>query len=510
VSGVRASGSDTEKSAAVDWIGRSQALTLRVRNFVDGRWSESRGSALAKLGPRDGRLLYQLGAGETQDVDEAVAAARRAYDDGRWSQAPVQRRKEVLLKLASLIEAHREELALLECLDVGKPISDALGTDVVAAAGAIRFSAEAIDKFYGKVYADDQTSLSFQLRRPLGVVAGITGWNFPLLLACGKIGPVLATGNCLILKPSELTSLSASCVAELAIEAGVPEGVFNVIHGGAGVGSAMAHHEQVDLLTFTGSTRTGRELLIAAGKSNMKRLILECGGKAPNVVFDDCPDLAAVADAVVARAFWNQGQVCTAGSRLLVQEGVRADLLRLIIERTSALSLGDPLKTDTKNGAVVSQNHKRKILDYILAGEREGATLAFQSGSSAPFAGGFYVAPVIFDQVSPDHRIAQEEIFGPVLCVLPFRDESEAIRIANGTLYGLSAIIWTKDLGRAHRVTRSINAGWIVVNATDKPVGGPGVGVLSVGGHKQSGVGIEGGLEGLEEYTIRTAVQWFV
>jgi acyl-CoA reductase-like NAD-dependent aldehyde dehydrogenase len=443
-------------------------------------------------------------------MEEAVSTARRAFDDGRWSKLPTQRRKDVLHKLASLIEAHKEELALLECLDVGKPISDALGFDVPAAAALIRFNAEAADKFYGKVYGVDQSSLSYQLRRPVGVVAGIVGWNFPLLLATGKIGPALATGNSLVLKPSELTSFSAGRVAELAMDAGVPEGVFNVIHGGGGVGASLAHHSGVDLVTFTGSTHTGKSLLIAAGQSNMKRLILECGGKAPNIVFDDSPNLEAVADAVVTRAFYNQGEVCSASSRLLIQESIKDEFLPILIRKASALSPGDPLRADTKFGAVVSQGHKKKILVYIDSGEREGARRVYQSDASVPHEGGYYIPPVIFDRVSPGQTIAQEEIFGPVLSVISFRDEEEAIQIANSTIYGLSAILWTKDLGRAHRVTQGIKAGLIVVNAIDKPAGGPGKGVMSVGGHKESGAGVEGGLEGLEEYTSRTTVQFFV
>ena len=496
---------------SIDWISRSRGLILSIRNFVDGRWrDESGGERLEKYSPRNGRLLYQFGAGGVQDVDEAVVCARRAFEDGRWSKLPVQSRKVALYKLASLIEANREELALLECLDVGKPISDALNFDVPVAAAIIRHSAEVADHLYGKIYGADAASLSYQLRRPLGVVGGIVGWNFPLALAAQKIGPVLTTGNSLVLKPSELTSLSTARVAELAIEAGVPEGVFNVIHGNGDLGATLARHRAVDLLTFTGSTRTGKALLVAAGQSNMKRLILECGGKAPNIVFEDCPSLDAVADGVVARAFWNQGQVCTVSSRLLVEESIRDELLRLVIQKTSRLVFGDPLNPETKFGSVVSREHERKVLCYIDGGKAEGARIVHQSVSSPPFDGGFYLPFTIFDNVSSEQKIAQEEIFGPVLSVMSFRDESEAIRMANNTIYGLSAILWTRDLGRAHRVTHGINAGWVAVNATDKPVGGPGVGVMSIGGHKESGIGTEGGIEGLEVYMRQTAVQLFV
>jgi acyl-CoA reductase-like NAD-dependent aldehyde dehydrogenase len=493
------------------WIDQARDLRIRVRNFVGGRWQEPSGvGSLAKYSPRDGQLLCHMSVGDKQDALDAVDSARLAFADGRWSRLPILNRRDILLKLASLIEVHREEFALLESLDVGKPISGALNFDVPTAAASIRFCAEAADKFYGKVYAADATSLSYELRRPVGVVAGIIGWNFPLLLAVSKIGPVLATGNSLVLKPSELTSFSAARLAELAVEAGLPEGVLNVVHGNAAVGSALAEHAGVNMVSFTGSSHTGKKLLVAAGQSNMKRLILECGGKAPNIVFDDCPDLEAVADAVVDRAFWNQGQVCTASSRLLIHATMKQELLRIIIKKVSALKVGDPLNPETQFGPVVSEAHKKKVLRYIDIGLTDGATLACRSELPPPFPDGFYVPFVVLDDVDPYHTIAQEEIFGPVLSVMTFSDEAEAIRIANSTMYGLSAILWTKDVGRAHRVTHAVNAGWVVVNATGKQVGGPAEGVLSMGGHKQSGMGTEGGLEGLEAYTSKTAVQYFV
>jgi acyl-CoA reductase-like NAD-dependent aldehyde dehydrogenase len=494
----------------IDWIARAQSVKHEVRNFVNGRWRPNGGSErIEKHGPRDGQVLCEYGAGDAREVDEAVAIARQAFEDGRWSRLTVQRRKDVLHELADLIDAQREELALLESLDVGKPISNALSFDIPAAAETIRFSAEAADKFHGRVYGADAGNLSYQLRRPAGVVAGITAWNFPFLIAAGKIGPALATGNSLILKPSEITSLTSARIAELAVEAGVPEGVFNVIHGASGVGVGLSRHRNVDLISFTGSTQTGKKLVIASGESNMKRLVLECGGKAPNIVFDDAPGLDGVAEAVLGRAFWNQGEVCTASSRLLVQAGVHDEFLAILAKKAAALQPGDPLKPDTRFGALVSRGHQRKVQSYIDGGLRDGIPVAFQARSQAPCDGGYYVPPIIFDHVAPGHRIAQEEIFGPVLSVLTFRDEDEAIRIANDTIYGLSAILWTRSMGRAHRMTQGIKAGWITVNATDKPMGGPAH-ALSIGGHKESGIGVEGGIAGLEEYTTSTAVQYFV
>jgi acyl-CoA reductase-like NAD-dependent aldehyde dehydrogenase len=502
---------DSPAKIKVDWIARAEGLRLQVRNVVGAQSIPVGGhDAIRKLSPRNGQLLCQFGSGTQEDVDSAVAAARRAFSDGRWSKLSSQRRSEVLNALAGLLAANAEEFALLESLDTGKPISDALGFDVPHAVATLRYGAAAGDKLASQVYGVDAHSLSYQSRRPLGVVAGVIGWNFPLVLATEKIGPALATGNSLVLKPSELTSLSAARLAELALQAGVPEGVLNVIHGAGNIGAGLARHGDVDMITFTGSSRTGKALLVASGESNMKRLMLECGGKAPNIVFDDAPDLAAVADAVVARAFWNQGQVCTASSRLLVHADIKDELLGLVIERVSALAPGDPLKVDSRFGAMVSADHKEKVLGYIANGEREGARLIYQSTARAPLSGGYYVAPVIFDNVSAQHKIAQEEIFGPVLSVLTFRDEDEALAIANGTMYGLSAILWTKDLGRAHRVSQGIDAGWVVVNATARPSGGPGPGTLSIGGHKQSGLGTEGGLDGLRSYTRESAIQLFV
>jgi acyl-CoA reductase-like NAD-dependent aldehyde dehydrogenase len=495
---------------SIDWVDRSRALKLHVQNFIGGRKAEGSGVVITKYGPRDGKALLRFAAGNSRDVDLSVRSARAAFEDGRWSRLPVQRRSSILHKFAALLEEQRESLALLECLDVGKPIKSAMEFDVPMAAAVVRYNAEAADKILSSVYGADEYSLSYELRRPVGVVAGIVGWNFPLLLAAGKLAPVLAMGNCMILKPSELTSLSAARLAEIGMEAGLPEGVFNIVNGDGTVGAELAQHRGVDLVTFTGSTQTGKRLLAASGNSNLKRTILECGGKAPSIVFDDSPDLEQVADAIVSRSFWNQGQVCTASSRLLVQRSVKEELVGMVRKKVSELHAGDPLDPTTRYGAVVSEAHRHKILGYIDIAEREGATIAYKSEEAPPCKGGFYVSPVVFDDVLPSHRIAQEEVFGPLLSVLTFRDEEEAVAIANGTLYGLSATVWTKSLGRAHRVSQGVKAGWVVVNATAKPAGGPGVGALSIGGHKESGLGAEGGLRGLEEYTIRTAVQLFV
>jgi acyl-CoA reductase-like NAD-dependent aldehyde dehydrogenase len=494
----------------VDWLARAQELSPDIRDFVEGRWqARDQEAPLRKYSPRDGTLLYEFHPADPEGVDAAITAARRAVNDGRWHRKTLDQRKESLHRLASLLEANREDLALRECLDVGKPINDALNIDIPLASGIIRYNAEAIDKLQAAVYPADSSCLSYQLRRPVGVVAAIIGWNFPVVLAAQKVGPALAAGNSLVLKPSELTCLSVSRLAELAMEAGVPEGVLNVVHGGPAVGDRLARHKDVDLLTFTGSSQTGKKLLVAAGESNMKRLLLECGGKAPNLVFEDCPPLEAVADAVVGRAFWNQGEVCSASSRLLVQESIKDRLLDLVIERTQTLRPEDPLRAEARFGALVSEAHKRKVLAYIASAQADGAQVAFQGTLTAPVAAGFYVPPTILDRVQSHHRVAQEEIFGPVLSVMSFRDEEEAIRLANGTTYGLTATAWTQDAARALRMTQAICAGEVVVNATAEPRGGPGIGSVPVGGLKESGIGVEGGLAGVEAYTSHTAVQIF-
>jgi acyl-CoA reductase-like NAD-dependent aldehyde dehydrogenase len=495
---------------SIDWHKRAAAFRPAIRDFINGRYLNAASGELTKQNPRDGAPLYALDNHGVGNLEDGVAGAQRASADGRWSNLASSKRKEVLLRLADLMEKHREELALLECLDVGKPIRDALNVDVPMAIATIRANAEFADKVYTRVYNADPRNFSFQLKRPIGVVGAIVGWNFPLVLATQKAGPALAAGNTIILKPSELTSLSASRLAELAAEAGVPDSVFNVVHGGRALGAALSRHDHVDLLSFTGSSQTGKQMLIAAGQSNMKRLVLECGGKAPNIVFEDCPDLDAAAEAIVARAFWNQGQVCTASSRLLVHENIAARLVKSIAIKTEALTPADPLLMATRFGALVSRAHLDKVSAYVAAGSEEGARLIYQGGPAAPVEGGFYASPSIFTDVSPRSTIAQQEIFGPVLSVLTFRDDMHAIELANNTIYGLSAIVWTADLARAQRMALGLRAGWVSINATARPSGGPGTAMMGKGGHKQSGLALEGGVDGLEALMTNTAVQFFI
>lgn len=496
-------------ASSVDWHARAQSVKKIVHPFIEGEFRPSKcGKTFPKINPANGNVLANVAEGNRDDVDAAVRSARRAYDDGRWADLPASQRKAVLLRLADLLDAHREELALLEALDVGKPISDALNIDLPLSATVLRFNAEAADKVAGSTVDADNRTLAMCVRIPRGVVAGIVGWNFPLALAMQKIGPALATGNSLVLKPSELSSFSTMRVAELAIEAGVPAGVLNVVPGlGATVGDALAHHGEIDMVSFTGSSATGKRLMQAAGASNMKRLLLECGGKSPNIVFADAPDLDAVVDGVVFRMFWNQGQVCTAGTRLLIEESIKAEFLDRLISKVSQIRAGDPLDAATTFGALVSRPQLDKVMNYIESGRKQGAKLVLGGDRILEETGGNFVAPTIFDAVDPHMTIAQEEIFGPVLSVMSFAQVEEAIIIANATTYGLSSTVWTKDLAKAQRLIRKLEFGEITINATERPSPGATFGSMPMEPHKQSGLGIESGIAGLESYTSIRSVQ---
>ena len=491
-----------------NWCQRAKDISLEVFDFIDGKAKACVGEEIKKLSPRNGKLLYQFGVGSRHTVDRAVSAARKAFDDQRWAGLPSLQRKAVLLKLADLVENNCETLALYECLDVGKPITNALHDDVTRAAASLRGSAEKLDRVLSPSGSDDGV-FTYQQRKPVGVVGGIVGWNYPLSLAASKVGPALAMGNSLVLKPSEFTALSTWRFAELAMIAGVPEGVFNVVNGaGQTVGDALARHPDVDLLTFVGSSATGRQIQISAGESNMKRLILECGGKSPYLVFEDCPDdLDALAADIVATAFPNQGALCVAGTRLLIQDSIKDKLLPKILEQTQQLMPTDPLKPEATFGAIINQQHMKKILTYIKAGCEGGADLLCGGRQVNQDSGGYFVEPTIFDHVSPKSKLAQEEIFGPVLSVLSFSSEEEAIQLANNTCFGLAAYAATENLSRAHRLAKSIHAGSLGIVATNSF--GSGLVDLGMEGHGHSGYGFEGGIDGMKAYTVSTSVSTF-
>jgi 4-guanidinobutyraldehyde dehydrogenase/NAD-dependent aldehyde dehydrogenase len=402
-----------------------------------------------------------------------------------------------MIRFAALLEEHAEELALLETLDMGKPIGDSLNVDLPGAADSLRWSGEAIDKVYDEVAATSHDQLGLVTREPVGVVAAIVPWNFPLMMASWKLGPALATGNSVILKPSERSPLTAIRIAQLAIDAGIPAGVLNVLPGyGHTVGKALALHMDVDTAVFTGSTRIAKQLMVYAGESNMKRVWLEAGGKSPNIVFEDAPDLQAAAESAAAAIAFNQGEVCTAGSRLLVQKSIKATFLPLVVEALKGWKAGHPLDPETNVGALVDGRQLEQVLGYIQAGQDEGAKILTGGKRVLEETGGTYVEPTLFDDVSNAMKIAREEIFGPVLSVIEFEDAEEAIRIANDTQYGLAAAVWTRDISKAHLTARALRAGSVWVNMYDG-----GDMTAPFGGFKQSGNGRDKSLHAFDKYT---------
>ncbi|MFP6851149.1 MAG: aldehyde dehydrogenase [Pseudomonas sp.] len=481
-----------------DWEQRAKNLKIEGHAFVHGEYRPAlSGATFECISPVDGRVLGLVASCDLADADAAVVAARAAFESGVWSRlAPVER-KAVMIRFADLIDAHAEELALLETLDMGKPISDALSIDVPAASRAIRWSGEAIDKIYDEVAATPHNELGLVTREPIGVVAAIVPWNFPLLMTCWKLGPALSAGNSVILKPSEKSPLTGIRIAQLAIEAGIPAGVFNVLPGfGHTVGKALALHMDVDTLVFTGSTKIAKQLMVYAGESNMKRVWLEAGGKSPNIVFADAPDLQAAAEAAAGAIAFNQGEVCTAGSRLLVENSIKAQFVPMVVEAIKAWKPGNPLDPATNVGALVDTTQMNNVLSYIQAGHDDGAKLVAGGQRVLEETGGTYVQPTIFDGVSNAMRIAKEEIFGPVLSVIGFDSTEEAVAIANDTIYGLAAGVWTSNLSKAHLVAKALRAGSVWVNQYDG-----GDMTAPFGGFKQSGNGRDKSLHAFDKYT---------
>jgi gamma-glutamyl-gamma-aminobutyraldehyde dehydrogenase len=475
----------------------AQVIEIPHQAVIDGRQQPSvTGRTFDNVTPRNGRVINRVAECDAGDVDAAVDAARRAFEDGRWRNLHYREKKRTLFALADLMEREAETLAVLESLDVGKPIKDALNVDLPQAIRTLRYYAEALDKIYGEVGPETSDRFSFTVHEPLGVIGAIVPWNFPLHMAMWKVAPALAMGNSVVLKPAEQSPLTGLKLGQLALEAGLPAGVLNVVPGfGNAAGRALALHMDVDMIAFTGSGAVGRLLMQYSGQSNLKRVSLELGGKSPQIVFADCPDLKAAAVHAAWGIFFNQGEVCTAASRLLVHEAIADAFVDELLSISKSIVPGDPLEPETNFGSMVSAEQMHTALRYIEGASREGAALRLGGKRVRVDSGGFFVEPTVFDKVAPTAALAREEVFGPVLAVTTFAEPDEAIGLANDTVYGLAAGLWTKDIGLAHHAARKIKAGLVWINGWDACDI-----TMPFGGFKQSGFGRDRSLHALHKY----------
>ncbi len=492
-------------ATTADWLERAALVSPRNELFIDGAYVPSAsGRTFDDITGRDGSVITRVAEGGAEDVDRAVAAARRSFDDRRWADQSPANRKRVLLRFAELIRSNRDDLALLESLDVGKPIRDTLAVDVPSAAKTIQWYAETIDKVYGEVGPTGPDALSLVTREPIGVVAAIVPWNYPLIITAWKIGAALATGNSVVLKPASQSPLTALRLAELASEAGLPDGVLNVVSGpGVVIGTALARHPLVDKITFTGSTEVGKSLLRAVGETDVKAITLELGAKSPQLVLADAGDLETAASTIGWGIFYNAGQTCNAGSRLIVHRSVREELVERIAALGRELAPGEPLDPATRLGSMVDERQLDKVLGYVALGQVEGARVVAGGERVRQETGGYFIPPTILDGVDNGWRVAREEIFGPVLTVTEFDDEADGLAIANDSPFGLAAGIWTRDINRAHRLSRAIRAGVVWVNTFDAADI-----TVPFGGYKQSGFGRDKGMAALDGYT-QLKTTWF-
>lgn len=477
-----------------------------VALFIDGALCSSQSDTIETINPSNGRRVTSIPIGSAADVERAVVSARRAFDDGRWHSVPPSLKKKTLFRLADLIATEAAALDALDAVDMGKPVGQTFG-NAAAAASLVRFYAEAIDKITGDTYTSDQSSFIAQRWVPRGVVAAIVPWNFPTYVTALKVAPALAAGNCVVLKPSELSSRSALRFAQLALQAGLPPGALNVVPGlGEAVGRALGLHMDVDMLTFTGSTEVGKYMLQYAGQSNLKVVMAECGGKSPIIVFDDGADLDAAADAIARHLLINQGQICSVGSRLLVQQSIESKILQRIAERLQRFVMGDALDPKTTFGPLASAKQSARVMEYIRGAEKDGAKVVVGGQRALEESGGFFVEPTLFRDVTPAMRLAREEVFGPVLATTAFEDEEQAVRLANDTAYGLAAYVWTANLSTGMRVMKAIRSPVQINTAAPR---GEGAGFAACyEPARQSGVGVEGGLAGMMSY-MRRQRAWF-
>lgn len=474
--------------------------TVRTKAFIDGAWADAEGNAVFdNLNPATGGLLNQIAACSSADVDKAVKAARAAFEEGVWSGLEPKERKRILLNFAALVEENASELALLDSIDAGKPLWDCENLDLPDVVNNIRWYAEAIDKVFGKISPTGDGNLGLIVREAVGVVGMVLPWNFPAGTLSWKIGPALASGNSIVVKPAELASLSTLRIAELAFEAGVPAGVFNVVPGlGHVAGKALGLHPDVDMLTFTGSTEIGRQFLRYAADSNLKKVVLECGGKSPQIVMGDVGDqIEQIAENLAGAAFWNMGQNCTCGSRILVQSSIKDVFLDALVRATAQWKVGQPTDRSTKLGPLIEASALKRVLGAIETSKAEGAKIVAGGNQALKETGGWFVEATVVDQVKPGMAIARDEIFGPVVAVMSFDTEEEAVCLANDTAYGLAATVFSNDINVAIRMARKVQAGTVAVN-------GYGEGDISTpfGGHKSSGFGgYDKGIEAFDQYT---------
>lgn len=488
----------TSPKSHAEWQALAEQLKFPHQAFINGRYVQAISGATFRCeSPLDGRQLTAVASCQEEDVNLAVQAARQSFEAGSWRLLPPAKRKQVLMRFADLLLEHQDELALLETLDMGKPIRFSQGVDIPAAARTFRWTAEAIDKVYGEIAPTPANQLGMITREPIGVVGCIVPWNFPLLMASWKVAPALAMGNSVLLKPSEKSPLSALRVAALAQQAGIPDGVFNVLPGlGASAGRALALHQDVDCLAFTGSTATAKQLLIYAGESNMKRVWIEAGGKSPNIVFADAPDLKKAARAAAQAVAFNQGQVCTAGTRLLVEQSIHDEFIAEVKQALAKWQPGDPLDPATTFGALADQQQFAKVMDYINLAKQEGAHLETGGQAAREDTGGYFTEATLFTGVNNAMRLAQEEVFGPLLAVIPFTTREEAVALANDSIYGLAAAVWTQDINKAHLTAQELRAGSVWINNYDG-----GDMTAPFGGFKQSGQGRDKSLHAFDKYT---------
>lgn len=477
-----------------EWEAALAAATLPTAMWLDGRWSTGSGPDYPVVTPRDGSTVVHLPSATVGDVDLAVQGARESFASGSWSRLDPRERGQALLRWADLIDGVRDELAVLLAVEMGKPATMAFDVELNSSIKLVRWYGELADKLMDESPRDKRDAVALVTREPIGVVGAITPWNWPVTLAMFKLPAALAAGNSVVIKPAGQSPLSILRIAELAQQAGIPDGVVQVVTGEAETGEALARNDDVDVLTFTGSTTVGRKLLTYSGESNGKPVWLELGGKSPNMIFPDADLDEAARTAAWAIAF-NSGQMCTAGSRLIVHESIRSAVLDRVFEYLDALHIGDPLDPGTTLGPLASRRHRDSVHAEIDRGLSSGARLVY-GDATPPDRDGWFTAPVVFDDVDPDSRLAQHEIFGPVLAVIPFSSDDEAVRIANNTRYGLGASIWTTNLSRAHRVSREIEAGTVWVNCFEE-----GDSSVPFGGRKLSGHGSEKSVHGIDKFT---------